>query len=424
MYILTQPVAVYFGQQVKLKNKVEDIWLHSHNQNYPLHHDDGKVSSQGQQVTGNSDSGDEELDPNNVWIFYPQNGDPQGRVPLKNGDIVRVFHPATGKFLATHDVASPLTMTNQEVTMHEWSEEKQRPNMLWTLLITQNTSGAGALMKSMSTQFKLVHVPTKVHLNNHQLNLPKWGFEHREINGCKRGHKESSKWTVSSILDAMTREEEQEKANKKIPKMSFFEKFTELHSAMVSSNSRLSDDHPFKSTPGQWPFVIRGIAFWDRTKQARIYLLGNVVSWYTALFATVALSVSLAKEAFLWRRGLSPRAEQQTFRYLKQGGFILMAYGLHYFPFFTMSRSLYLHHYLPAFMLSCMATAVLFDHGLKQVQPKQSNAVTAWILKALAVVLSIACIWVFKYFAPITYGTDISTEDLNKQKWVSTWDWP
>jgi dolichyl-phosphate-mannose-protein mannosyltransferase len=172
--------------------------------------------------------------------------------------------------------------------------------------------------------------------------------------------------------------------------------------------------------------VLRGIAFWDRTKQARIYLLGNVVSWMTALFATMALAVSLGKEAFLWRRGLTPRAEQLTCRYLKQGGFILMAYGLHYFPFFTMSRSLYLHHYLPAFMLSCMATAVLFDHGLKDVKPARNggSATTAWILKALAVLLTISCVYVFKNFSPITYGTDMSTDDLNKRKWVSTWDWP
>lgn len=402
---------------------MEDIWLHSHEHRYPLHHDDGKVSSQGQQVTGNGDS-NEELDPNNVWIFYPPNSEPKGRQPLKNGDTVRVFHPATGKFLSTHDVASPLTMTNQEVTMQDWSDEKQRPNMMWTVQVTQNTSGAGALVKSMSTQFKLIHVPTKVHLNNHQQNLPAWGFEHREINGCKRGHKEASKWAISFILDQMTPQEEQEKANKKMPKLSFFEKFWELQSAMVSSNARLSDDHPFKSTPGTWPFVLRGIAFWDKTKQARIYLLGNVVSWWVALMATAALSVSLAKEAFLWRRGQSVRAEQQTFRYLKQGGFILMAYSFHYFPFFTMSRSLYLHHYLPAFMLSCMATAVLFDHGLRDNRGRGGSVATAWILKGLAVLATVGCVYTFKKFIPITYGTDMPTEQLNQQKWVSTWDWP
>lgn len=403
---------------------MEDFWLYSHEHRYPLHHDDGKVSSQGQQVTGFTDS-DEDTDPNNIWQFYPADSEPTGRVPLSHGDTVRLYHPATKKFLLTHDVASPLTMTNQEVTMHDWSDEKRRKDMLWTILITQNTSGAGNTMKSMSTQFKLVHVPTKVHLNNHQQNLPKWGFGHREINGCKRGHKEASKWSISSIIDGMTEEEEKERAEKKLPQISFFDKFFELQSAMLSSNSRLSDDHPFKSTAGTWPFVQRGIAFWDKTKQARIYLLGNPIGWYTALFGSIALIVSMCKEAFLWRRGQNTREEHQTVKYLKQGGFILMAYMLHYFPFFTMSRSLYLHHYLPAFMISCMNTAVLLDHALKtdhSVHHRRSLSKT--LLKVAALALAAAIIFAFVYFSPLTYGTDIPTEALNSKKWSPTWDWP
>jgi dolichyl-phosphate-mannose-protein mannosyltransferase len=277
-------------------------------------------------------------------------------------------------------------------------------------------------MKSMSTQFKLIHVPTKVHLNNHQLPLPKWGFEQREINGCKRGHKEASKWIISNIIDKMTEEEEQERAKKKPPKVSFLDKFIELQGAMLSSNSRLSDDHPFKSTPGTWPFATRGIAFWDRTKQARIYLLGNPIGWYTALFGTIAILVSLTKEAFLWRRGQSRRDELATFRYVRTGGFLLMAYILHYFPFFTMSRSLYLHHYLPAFMISCMATGVLLDHGVRMEGTKRRLHRTG--LGLIAGIMSMLVIATFVYFSPLTYGTDISTDDLSAKKWMSTWDWP
>ena len=412
---------VYYGQQIKIKNKVEDIWLHTHEHKYPLQHDDGKISSQGQQVTGYGDS-EEELDPNNVWIFYPAGEEPSGRVPLKNGDTVRVYHPASGKFLLTHDVASPLTMTNQEVTLHDWSDEKRRNDMLWTVQITHNTAGAKGMLKSMSTQFKLVHVPTKVHLNNHQMNLPKWGFEQREINGCKRGHKESSKWTISHIIDAMTEEEEKERAARKKPNVSFFDKFFELQNLMIRSNAKLLDDHPFKSTPGTWPFVQRGIAFWDnKAKRARIYLLGNPIGWYVALFGIVGLLGSLLKEAFLWRRAMNLKKDEPImFKYFKQGGFLWMAYAMHYFPFFTMSRSLYLHHYLPAFMISCMMTGLLFDHFLKTTKRQLTwNAIAV-----VGLILASVTVAAFVYFAPITFASDMPLEDLNKKKWVSTWDWP
>jgi dolichyl-phosphate-mannose-protein mannosyltransferase len=91
-----------------------------------------------------------------------------------------------------------------------------------------------------------------------------------------------------------------------------------------------------------------------------------------------------------------------------------MAYSLHYLPFFTMSRSLYLHHYLPAFMLSCMAAGIVFDHHRQQYRA----------INILALAVSVATIYTFVRFAPITYGTDILTDELNKRKWVSTWDWP
>lgn len=193
---------MFYGQSVKIKNKVEDYWLHASEEKYPLHHLDGKVSSQGPQVSGRKDDFDDAL---NTWIFLPHNQTmvkPTAPIPIRHGDVVVLFHPATKRFLLTHDVASSLTMTNQEVTTHDWTDVKRRSDMLWTVQITSNTAGANDLVKSMSTQFKLVHVPTKVHLNNHQMSLPSWGHEYREINGCKRGHKESSKWAVSTILDA------------------------------------------------------------------------------------------------------------------------------------------------------------------------------------------------------------------------------
>ena len=56
---------IYYGSMVTIKSGVEDVFLHSHEHNYPRHHLDGKVSSAGQQVTGYST----ENDPNNDWVI-------------------------------------------------------------------------------------------------------------------------------------------------------------------------------------------------------------------------------------------------------------------------------------------------------------------------------------------------------------------
>ena len=35
-------------------------------------------------------------------------------------------------------------------------------------------------------------------------------------------------------------------------------------------------------------------------------------------------------------------------------GWLLVAWALHYFPFYTMGRVLYFHHYFPAYLFSAM----------------------------------------------------------------------
>src|SRR5205085_2642476 len=48
-------------------------------------------------------------------------------------------------------------------------------------------------------------------------------------------------------------------------------------------------------------------------------------------------------------------------RLVNSGGFFLMAYLCHYIPFFLMGRTLYLHHYLPALIISYIITAIIFN---------------------------------------------------------------
>lgn len=289
---------VFFGQTIRLKSKLEDVYLYSHNHFYPLHHDDGKVSSQGQQVTGYG--GD---DINSEWVLMPSPDQPLRKGekrPLKNGSVIRLFHKGTSKYLMTHDVASPLTMTNQEVACID--VEKKPNETLFTFDLQQGTAEK---TMTKSSVFKLVHTLTKVAIHNHQENLPKWMPGHREINGDKRGVKDGSKWTVSDIMDPIDEVERKEMASRKKPHLSFLAKFKELQIKMLQSNSQLHDDHPFKSHPASWPFVQRGVAFWDKSKKARIYLLGNIVAWYVALISLLALSAAIVKEIYLVHRGIN-----------------------------------------------------------------------------------------------------------------------
>lgn len=190
---------VYYGSNVTILSRPEKIYLHSHPHNYPLHHlIDSKVSSQGQQVTGYP----VEDDPNNLWTILPGYESLESvlpkKKPVRNNDIIRLYHPMTNSFLLTHDVASALTMTNMEVTTLNTNDPKYNeriPETMWEIDFVSN----GSKLTSKSMVFKLFHMERKVFLCNHMKNYPEWGFGQREINGVRSIDDNSNHWTISSL---------------------------------------------------------------------------------------------------------------------------------------------------------------------------------------------------------------------------------
>jgi dolichyl-phosphate-mannose--protein O-mannosyl transferase len=90
---------------------------------------------------------------------------------------------------------------------------------------------------------------------------------------------------------------------------------------------------------------------------ARIYLLGNPIAWYVCLFGIAAFCTVALRELFRARRNrTNPDESHFESRFIYRAGYLLLAWSLHYFPFFTMARTLYLHHYLPAYTMSAMVT--------------------------------------------------------------------
>ena len=93
---------------------------------------------------------------------------------------------------------------------------------------------------------------------------------------------------------------------------------------------------------------------------AQVHLMGNIVIWYTAS-CCLALYCALLVFYLLRRRRLCydiPEAEFQQF--CGAGEVLLTGYLIHYLPFFFYDRTLFLHHYLPAYHFKLM----LRDHPL------------------------------------------------------------
>ncbi|PJF16907.1 hypothetical protein PSACC_03288 [Paramicrosporidium saccamoebae] len=397
---------VYYGNTIRLKSRLEEIYLHSHLHNYPRQHEDGKISSEGQQVTGYPGK-----DKNNMWKVLPASNLTKialdQKIPIRTGDAIRLLHVGTGKVLFTHDVASPLTRTNMEVTVVDPKDSDKAEASVWIV----DVKTGGDSLKAHSCQFRLMNKVHNVALTNHQQPLPKWGFGQREVNGDKRGADENSKWIVWDIDEDADEADKVALAMKPKPKVSFWQKFTELQRAQIRHNAALIDNHPFKSDPISWPFVLRGVSYWDKNKMGRIYLLGNPIAWYVCLFGIAAFCTVALRELFRARRNrTNPDESHFESRFTYRAGYLLLAWSIHYFPFFTMARTLYLHHYLPAYTMSAMVTGAIYDYGLRRTR----NKVFAHTLLAGIAITTVAA---FFYFAPITYGTQIATSALDAKKW-------
>jgi dolichyl-phosphate-mannose-protein mannosyltransferase len=206
---------------------------------------------------------------------------------------------------------------------------------------------------------------------------------------------------------------------------------------MLQHNAGLTASHPYASNPINWPFLLSGISFWtDNDKKQQIYLIGNLVGWWTcvmgvSIFVGVVIADLLAR-----RRGVFPVTDGERFlqslapvkltsllavrnRLWNNTGFFVMAWAIHYFPFYLMNRQLFIHHYLPAHLCSCLAAGGVLDFVFSETnnfpislpgmrtrprRPTRSDLQTGAAAVALAA-LTIAMFAMFVFIGPLTYGT-------------------
>ena len=114
----------------------------------------------------------------------------------------------------------------------------------------------------------------------------------------------------------------------------------------------------------------------------------------------------------------------------------MLAWIYHYLPFYTMSRQLFLHHYLPAHLCSALVAGAVFDfvisdtinypisipgRGLTRRRPKIVAVVAkrTWIIAGVVVGLLVG---MFAFFTPLTYGTPgLNPDQVNRRRLLDAW---
>jgi len=110
---------------------------------------------------------------------------------------------------------------------------------------------------------------------------------------------------VADGEDVSARDNGQQVKNPK--PLGFFSKFIELQILMLQHNAGLTASHPYASAPINWPFLLSGISFWTQNEdQKQIYLIGNIVGWWTCALALSLYVGILGADLLARRRGINP----------------------------------------------------------------------------------------------------------------------
>lgn len=306
-----QSVGVDYFDSISIKHKETKTYLHSHPDRYPLRYDDGRVSSQGQQVTGYPYN-----DTNNYWQIMPGDiVDPENQEPghqVKNGDFVKLRHLVTDTYLLSHDVASPYYPTNQEFTTVALDQANGERYNDTLFEIKIENGKPGQQLKSVSGHFKLIHAPTRVAMWTHTTPLPDWAYKQAEINGNKNIQQSSNIWYVEEVPSIPKDSARNIKEERKVKTLPFFKKYIELQRAIFYHNNALTSSHPYASQPIQWPFLLRGVSFWTQNEtRQQIYFLGNPIGWWLASSLLAVFAGIIGADQLSQRRGIDSLDERK-----------------------------------------------------------------------------------------------------------------
>jgi len=427
-----QPQVIVHGSQVTLRHTHgKTCWLHSHEHVYPVRYSDGRGSSHQQQVSCYTFK-----DVNNWWIIKrPNREDLAVEEPLdriKHGDIIQLVHGLTHRALNSHDVAAPVTPTNQEVSCYIDYNISMSAQNLWKVDII-NRDTAGEVWHTINSQVRLIHVNTTAALRFTGKNYPDWGFVQHEVASDRNINQADTVWNVEehrytkNDKDKSTIEKEMmthELIPEKETVLSFWDKFTELQFKMLITNQENVQNHNFASDPTEWPFLTRGIAYFiAKDSNNQVHLIGNILIWYTASSCLLLYSALLVFYLLRRRRQCSDIEENEFQKYRVAGEVLLAGYLIHYLPFFFYDRTLFLHHYLPAYIFKLMLSGFFISH-LYYLLTKITSSKTVQILFKLAFVCwCFSAIFIFVKFSVFSYAhRALTSDDVRELRWKETWD--
>lgn len=160
----------------------------------------------------------------------------------------------------------------------------------------------------------------------------------------------------------------------------FWGKFVQLNQKINLYNSSLTAPHPDSSLFWQWPILKKPVHYWDGG-QARVIFFGNPVLWLGGFLGVILFLI-------FWKK---IQLSQKT-KFV-----ILLGFWSNFLPFLSVTRALFLYHYLSALIFSFIMWAIVLTEVFDQKKP--------WVKKFQIIFVFLALISFF-LFSFLSYGAE------------------
>jgi dolichyl-phosphate-mannose-protein mannosyltransferase len=197
--------------------------------------------------------------------------------------------------------------------------------------------------------------------------------------------------------------------------LSFAAKLVDLHRAMMHENVVFETAmHEGASPWWSWPILKHPLYVWagggpDASTVGHVLIEGNVVVWWGALLAMLALAALAAA---------SRRARERLAPHRRALAFLAVAYVVNFLPFAFITRILFLYSYLPAFVVSVAIATIGIGALMDWTAGGGFARFPAWRSAALYWgVAPLACV-TFLYFAPFAYGSPMTNAAYHRRLWI------
>ena len=106
--------------------------------------------------------------------------------------------------------------------------------------------------------------------------------------------------------------------------------------------------------------------------------------------------------------------------FITVGEVLYGGYIFHFIPFFFYDRTLFVHHYLPAYIYKIMLTSFLISHIYENAKNIRALRI---LMLIFMLIWSIGSVKIFHEFSSLSYGIyPLSSDEVKDLRWKDSWD--